>query len=419
MARLHTLTALDVGSSKVVCAIVELVPDGGIEVVARGVAPCRGVSEGVLVDGAATVEAIVAAVSEAEASGYPIGPAVVGISSENLAFRTGRGVTAVGSKDGEITPSDQERVQASACMVGVPSDYEVVSMVTRSFSVDGQSDIVNPVGLTGVRLEADAFVCAASSHYLTNLKRVVEKAGLEICDKGFLPAAMASSLAVLTDDERDVGALMLDIGMGTVDLAVHTKEIGYSAVLGKGGRIIANDVACVFNITKSESERLVTEFGAAGVEYLDPKVVDEKITATSTAGDSEVTVSRKELAEVIEARLQEIVEWSAEHMKKARSRGLNVAGVVLTGGVSFLPGIERCFSKALGVPARVAAPCCLPCVPKHLDSPIYSTVVGLVVFGANLVKHTPVDNESSPQRNRKGPLGWYWKVIELFEGMFN
>ena len=106
-------------------------------------------------------------------------------------------------------------------------------------------------------------------------------------------------------------------------------------------------------------------------------------------------------------------------MKKARSRGLNVAGVVLTGGVSFLPGIERCFSKALGVPARVAAPCCLPCVPKHLDSPIYSTVVGLVVFGANLVKHTPVDNESSPQRNRKGPLGWYWKVIELFEGMFN
>lgn len=420
VARLRTFTALDIGSSKVVCVIVELIPNGGIEIVARGVAPCHGVSEGKLTDGKAAVEAVVAAVSEAEASGYPIGPAVVAISSENLAFRNGRGVTAVASREGEITLADQDRARESACMVGVPSDYEVVSVVTRSYSVDGQKNVVNPVGLTGVRLEAEAFVCAASAHYLTNMRRLVEKAGLEIYRNGLLPAAMASSLAVLTDDECDVGALMLDIGMGTVDLAVVTKEIGYSAVLGQGGGAISGDVAQFFNITMSEAERLVTEFGAAGAEYLDPKVLNETITATSTSGDSEVTLSREKLVEVIEARLKDIVEWSAEQLQKARNRGLPVAGVVLTGGVSFLPGIERCFSKALELPARVAAPCNVPELPKHLDSPIYSTAVGLVAFGAHLVNQdVMVEEKETPQRSKYRVVNWFWKFLELFEGMFN
>ncbi len=418
MAQLQTLTALDIGSSKIVCAVVELSPDGSLEIVARGVAPCKGVSDGVVVDSAETVDAIAKAVAETEASGYSVGPVVVGLTSENLAFRTGHGVTAVANKEGEITLADKERAQASASMVGVPSDHEIVSVVTRSFSVDGQNDIVNPVGLTGVRLEAEAYVCTAPLTYIQNIRRVVDKAGLEIRNKGLLPAAMASSLAVLTDEERDVGVLMLDIGMGTVDLAVYTKEIGYSAVLAKGGRFISGDVASYFNITKSEAERLVTEYGIAAAEYLDAKAADEKITATSTAGDSEVTITRKELGDVIEARLQEIIDWVKEQMETARQRGLSVSGIVITGGVSFLPYIDRRFSKDLGVSVRVAAPCCFANIPEYMASPIYSAVVGLLAFGAHAVKHSLPENDEGPVPVRRGPMGLIWRIIDWFGRMF-
>ena len=418
VAQLQTLTALDIGSSKVVCAVVELSPDGGLEVVARGVAPCKGVAEGVIVDSAETVEAIVKAVAETEASGYSVGPVVVGLTSENLAFRTGHGVTAVSNKEGEITPADKERAQAGASMVGVPSDHEIVFVATRSFSVDGQNDISNPVGLTGVRLEAEAYVCTAPLTYIQNVRRVVDKAGLEIRKDGLFPAPMASALAVLTDEERDVGALMLDIGMGTVDLAVYTKEIGYSAVLAKGGRVIAGDVASYFNITKREAERLVTEYGIAAAEYLEAKDAETVITATSTAGDSNVSISRKELADVIEARLMEIIDWVKEQMEAARKQGLAVSGIVMTGGVSFLPAIDRRFSKELGVAVRVAAPCCLANLPEYLASPIYSTAVGLLAFGAHLVKQSSLENEDSEVPVRRGTLGWFWRIIDWFGRMF-
>ena len=418
MAQLQTLTALDIGSSKVVCAVVELAADGGLEVVAKGVAPCHGVYDGVLVDSEAAVEAIVKAVAEAEASGYSTGPVVVGLTSENLVFRAGQGVAAVSNKEGEITQADKERAQIHASMVGVPSDYEVVSTVTRAFNVDGQSGIYNPVGLTGIRLEAEAYVCAAPVAYLNNVRRIVEKAGLDIRKDGLLPAAMASALAVLTDDERDVGALMLDIGMGTVDLAVYTKEIGYSAVLAKGGRVIANDIACFFNITKSEAERLLNEYGAAAAEYLDDKASAEKLTAASTAGDSEVSVSRKELADVIDARLQETVDWVQDHMDKARRQGLVISGIVLTGGVSLLPGIDRYFNAKLGVSVRVAAPCCLNNLPQSLQSPLYSTVVGLLAFGANLVKQAVPESEEEDVPERRGPMGFVRRVVDWFARMF-
>ncbi|MDO5297501.1 MAG: cell division protein FtsA [bacterium] len=418
MAQLQTLTALDIGSSKIVCAIVELSPDGGLEVVARGVVPCKGVSDGVVVDSAETVDAIVKAVAETEASGYSVGPVVVGLTSENLTFRTGHGVTAVGNKEGEITLADKERAQASASLVGVPSDHEIISMTTRSFSVDGQNDIINPVGLTGVRLEAEAYVCTAPLTYVQNVRRVVDKAGLEIRKDGLLPASMASALAVLTDEERDVGALVLDIGMGTVDLAVYTKEIGYSAVLAKGGRVVAGDVASYFNITKSEAERLVTEYGIAAAEYLDAKEAEVTISATSTAGDSQVSVSRKELADVIDARLQEVIDWVKEQMEAARKRGLVISGVVMTGGGSLLPAIDRRFSKELGVAVRVAAPCCLANLPEYLASPIYATAVGLLAFGAHLIKQSSPENEDGETPVRRGPMGWFWRIIDWFGRMF-
>ncbi|MBQ7567447.1 cell division protein FtsA [bacterium] len=419
MAQLQTLTALDIGSSKVVCVIGGISPDGGLSVLARGIAPCFGVSNGVIVDSGQTVEAIIKAVAEAETSGYSASPVLVGLTSENLVFRMGHGVTAVANKEGEITNADKERAEASASMVGVPSDHEIVSTATRAFNVDGQKDIINPVGLSGVRLEAEAYICTAPMHYTQNIRRVIEKAGLHISKQGFLPVALASALAVLTDEERDVGALVVDIGMGVSDLSVHSaKEVGHAAVLAKGGRFIADDVAGHFNITKSEAERLFREYGIAAAEYLSPKVANEQVTALSASGDTDVRISRRELADVIEARLQEIIGWVKEHMAEAREQGLAVSGVVLTGGVSLLPAIDHRFSKDLGVTVRVAAPCRLEAIPKNLDSPLFSATVGLLAFGAHMAKNSISDETDDRADSHSGPFGWFWKIADWCSRMF-
>ena len=388
MAQLETLTALDIGSSKVVCAIAELSPDGNMSIVAHGVAPCSGLRCGALVDSVETVSAIEQAVSQAESSGYSIGPVVVGLTSENLCFKAGCGVAAVGNKDGEVRQEDMRRAQASAGLVDFPSGFEIVSVVTRSYSVDGQRDIANPAGIAGVRLEAESYVCAASLPYLQNVQKIIARAGIESRPNGLLPAAMASALAVLTDDESDIGALVLDFGMGVIDLALYSaKEIGYAAVLGQGGWILTNDVARFFNITKDEAERLITDFGCASPAYLDKAAAEQKITALSASGDALVEVSRRELAEVLEARLQDIIDWVRARLDEAREQhGLTPSSIAITGGGSLLPGLDKRLGEELGLTTRVAVPCCPANLPQYLKSPMYSTVVGLLAFGADMVK---------------------------------
>lgn len=407
MAKLETLTALDIGTSKVVCAIAELSHEGELEIVAKGVAPCRGLSRGALVDSEETVAAIESAISEAEKSGYSAGAVVVGLTSEYLTSRPGHGVAPVGGADGEITREDVDRVLKATSLVGIPSDTEVVKKIPRGFIVDGQRGIVNPVGISGGRLEADAYVCAASAAYLHNVRKVVMRAGLDVyTDEGLVPAALASSLAVLTDEERSLGVAMADIGLGTLDFSVYcANEIGYSSVLSKGGWILANDVACYFNIPQSEAERVIIEAGLAAPEYYEG---DEgrTISAALASGEGEAYINRRELSEVLEARLQEIVGWLSEQIEFARRKlGLTVSSLVLTGGAAQLPGLAQLVRRETGIPARVATPCYPPSLPQSLASPIYSTVVGLLLYGAGL-SHASDNLPGGP-----GPVGGVVKRI--------
>ena len=189
MAKLETLTALDIGTSKVVCAIVEFSRDGELDIVAKGVHHCSGLSRGALIDTAATVESIDKAVNEAEQSGYTVGNVLVGISSEFVSSRYNTGAVAVSGLDQEITKEDISRVLNASRQVGVPSGSEIVTVVPRSFIVDGQRGITNPESLIGNRLEAEAYACIASSAYLQNIRNVVAKAGLDIYERGIIPSA--------------------------------------------------------------------------------------------------------------------------------------------------------------------------------------------------------------------------------------
>ena len=415
MAKLETLTALDIGTSKVVCAIVEFSRDGEVDIVAKGVHHCRGLSGGALIDCAATVEAIERAVSEAEKSGYTVGNVVVGVSSENLTSRYSQGTVAVSGLDQEITKEDINRVLGASRQVGVPAGSEILMVVPRGFAVDGQRGIVNPESLIGNRLEAEAYACLATSAHLQNIRNAVGKAGLDIYDQGLVPAALASSLAVLTEEEKALGVMMVDIGLGTSDLAIYSEnEIAYSRVCAMGGGLLALDVAKSFNISQAEAEGLILEEGLAGPQYLQGQE-GKQLTVQSVSGDVKVTLTKRELAEVIEARIDELGEWIKEQMETARERlDLNVSGVVLTGGASQLLGMPQKLHALLGAPVRVAAPCYPARLPQSLASPIYSTVVGLLIYGVTCLPQS----EERSKKTGNYSMSWVQCAAEWLNKVF-
>jgi cell division protein FtsA len=415
MARLETLTALDIGTSKVVCVMAEFDSAGDLEIVARGVRPCRGLRRGALVDAEEAVRSIEAAVAEAEKfAGYTAGPALVGLTSQYLCSQPSHGVWPVGNAEGQVARTDVQRVIEAARMVGIPSDREIVHVIPRGFAVDGQTGIRNPLGLSGLRLEVDAHVVAASTAYLANVRNVVNKAGLELDPEGLVASSLASSLAVLTEEERELGTAMVDIGLGATDFAVYCGgEVGHSAVLPVAGELLIHDLARFFRIPPLEAERLMLEAGLASPEFLEAQE-DQEMEAPAISGEGKVKISRRQLAEVLEARLLEIFDWVGKQIEWSRKKlGLVVTSLVLTGGVAQLPGLALLAHRELQMPARVAAPCYPPGLPQNLCSPIYSTAVGLILYGATRIpRHEEPAVGNSPFKELVKRL--YAMLVSLF-----
>lgn len=388
MPRVEVLTAVDVGTSKVSCIIAEADAEGNVDIAGHGVSPCLGLRKGALVDPEQTIQAIEAAVTDAEKSaGYNVSNVLLTLTSEYLTARPSQGVWAVSGPDNEITAADVRKAVEAARLVGIPSDREIIHIVPRGFAVDGHNGIRNPVGLSGLRLEVDAHVVAANVSYIQNLCRCIRKANLEPDDDGLVAGSIASGLAVLTEEERKLGTVMLDLGAGTVDLAVYCDgEIGHSAVLPVAGDLLTHDLARFFRIPPSQAERLKLEKGLVSPEYLENDGEDrdkETMQATSISGEETITVARFEMAQVLEARLLDIFEWVETEIKRAEQQGLVITSLVMTGGCSQLPGLARLACRQLDMPARVAAACYPEGLPEALASPIYSGAVGLLLYGAS------------------------------------
>ncbi len=321
------------------------------------------------------------------------------LSSDYLNSLSSHGVWAVANQDNEIAAADVRKAVDAAKMVGIPSDREIIHVVPRGFTVDGHNGILNPVGLSGLRLEVDTHVVAASSAYLHNICKCVQKASLEIEEDGLIASTIASGLAVLTDEERKLGAAMVDIGAGTVDLSVYCEgEIGHSAILSVAGDLLTHDLARFFRIPQSQAEKLKIEKGIVAPTYLekeDDERDHESIEALSLSGEDSVEVARFEMAQVLEARLLDILEWIGRELEKAEQLGLVVTSVVLTGGTSQLPGLAQLAHRELDLPCRVAGPCYPDGLPEELGSPIYSTSVGLLLYSAS--------HRSLPGEHEEGP----------------
>jgi cell division protein FtsA len=376
MARKEDLiVGLDIGTTKI-CAIVADRSESGIDIIGIGTHPSKGLRKGVVVDIDATVDSIKHAVEEAELmADCEISSVYAGIAGGHIDGFNSHGIVAV--KDREVSSNDVRRVIDAAKAVAIPMDREVIHVIPQEFIIDDQDGIREPLGMSGVRLEAKIHIVTAAVTSAQNIVKCANKAGLNVVDIVLEP--LASAEAVLASDERDLGVCLIDIGGGTTDVAVFADgSIKHTSVLGLGGYHITNDIAVGLRTPFEEAERIKKRFGVASARYL---ASDDVITVPSVGGRRPREVSRKILCEVIEPRVDEVLSLARQELLKAGLDARIPSGLVLTGGCSALNGMAELAEEIFEAPVRTGVPSHVGGLQDVVRSPMYATGVGLVLYG--------------------------------------
>jgi len=370
----NLLVGLDIGTTKI-CVIVGEVYEKRIDIIGIGTHPSKGLKKGMVVNIDSTVESVKRAVEEAELmAGVEINSVYTGIAGGHIQGLNGRGVIAV--KEGEITRGDIERVLDAAKVVSIPVDREILHVIPQEFIVDGQDGIRDPLGMSGTRLEVCVHIITGAVASAQNIVKCVKKAGLDTMDVILQP--LASSEAVLTAEEKDLGVLVVDIGGGTTDMAVFVEgAVRHTAVLPIGGNHLTNDIAIGLRTPPHESEKLKIRYGCALTEMVKE---NETVEVPSVGGRPPRIMSRQLLSEVIEPRAEEIFTLVAAEMEKAGFEDKVPSGVVLTGGTSLTPGMVELCEQILNLPTRIGIPSNLGGLIDIVRSPVYATGVGLLLY---------------------------------------
>ena len=387
----NIVVGLDVGTTKI-CCIVGEVGDEGIDIIGIGSAPSTGLRKGVVINIASTVSAIRRAVEEAELmAGCEISTVYTGISGGHIRGFNSHGIVAV--KDGEINPADVARVIDAAKAVAIPMDREVIHILPQEYIIDDQDGIKEPLGMHGVRLEAKVHIVTAAATSALNIIKCANRTGLDV--SSIVLQQLASAEAVLTDDEKDLGVCLVDIGGGTADIAIFSEgAIVHTSVLPIGGNHLTTDIALGIRTPQDEAEQIKQSHGCALVEQVEAA---EQIEVPSVGGRSPRTLSRQILCEIIEARVEEIFQLVREEIRNTAYEDLLASGVVLTGGSSRLSGISEVAEDVLGLPIRVGMPKGVGGLVDVVRHPSFATGVGLVQYGAkSLVRH---QEKHPPQNN--------------------
>lgn len=386
------LIAIDVGTTKI-CTLVareegpadgrmdSARPYGGgvgapLRILGLGLEPAQGMRKGVVVDLEAAAQAIARSVEKAErTSGVEILSGLVSLAGSNVSSVNSRGV--VGVSGGAVEVDDVARAVDAARAVAIPHNREIVHVIQRGFNLDGQDGIRTPLGMHGYRLEVETHIITAAAASVENLRQCLAASGVDVGQ--FVLNPLASAEAVLSESERQMGALVCDIGGGTTDIAIYVDgDVWHTAVLPIGGSHITSDIAQLLHLPNSQAEEIKLQHGQA-----DPAAIDAReYFQVRPFGDQElVQVSHLELVEIIHARVEEIFDLVLQEIKRSGYDGLLPAGMVLTGGVSALPGIRGVASGVLGLPVRVGRPENLTGMTDRLDSPAFATSVGLLRWG--------------------------------------
>ena len=390
------LVGLDIGTSKVVALVGEVDVDGHIELLGLGSSPSRGLKKGVVVNIESTVDSIRRAVEEAELmAGCNIHSVYVGIAGNHIHSMNSNGIVAV--KDREVTHTDIERVIDAAQAVAIPQDQAILHVLPQEYVVDSQEGIKEPVGMSGVRLEAKVHLVTGSVNAIQNIERCVERCELETDD--IILEQLASSYAVLTDDEMELGVCLVDIGGGTTDIAIFTEgAIRHTAVIPIAGDQVTNDVAMALRTPTQHAEKIKVKYACALTQLVK---AEETIKVPSVGDRPPRDLSRQALAEVIEPRYDELFTLIQSELRRSGFEDLIAAGIVLTGGTAKMEGVVELAEEIFHMPVRLARPVGVSGLPDVISNPIYSTAVGLLLYAAKQEnkksrKKTSYDDKKSP-----------------------
>ena len=373
------VVGLDVGTTKICAVIARPAAAGGLDVVGVGTAPSRGLRRGVVVNIDSTVEAIKAAVAEAEQmAGVEVAGVYAGVAGGHIKGVNSRGVVAVSGKDREVSEADVERVVEAARAINLPQDREIIHVLPQSFTVDDGDGVREPVGMSGVRLEVEVHIVTAAVTSVQNVVRSVNRAGLAVHDVVLEP--LASAEAVLHEDEKELGVLVIDIGGGTTDLALlRGGAVWHTAILPLGGDHITNDIAIGLRTPMADAEDLKKRYGCA-LTALVP--AEETVDVPSVGGRKPRQLSRQVLSEIIQPRVEEIFTLVARELGRAGFQDAATAGVVVTGGTALMEGVVELAEAVFDQPVRRGVPRGVGGLADVVGSPIYATAVGLAAGGA-------------------------------------
>lgn len=379
MAKSEIFAGLDIGSTKVCTAVAEVYDDGRVDIIGVGVVPCQGLKRGIVVDMDATTSAIRESVNIAQRiSGTEIHTAVVGVTGEHISSLNSPGRVAITQDDHEIRREHVERVLDASRVIVLPPEREIIHAIPRGFMVDGQAGIKDPRGMAGRRLEVETHIVTGATSFLQNLARSVTKAGIEI--EGSVLASIASGLAVTSQEERDLGVAIVDVGGGTTDISIFVEgEIYYTAVVPVGGNHITHDVAVGLQTSQDDAERAKREAGCARTDMVE---LGQTFEVAVLGSNEPKQVPRHILAQLIEPRVEEIFELVKGEIMQSSYLGLLPMGVALTGGGVLLPGMVETATRILETPSRIEMPRGVGGMVDSVASPIYSTSVGLLQYAA-------------------------------------
>jgi cell division protein FtsA len=370
------IVGLDIGTTKI-CAVVGEAKGDSINIIGIGTHPSIGLRKGVVVNIESTVESIKKAVEEAEVmAGCEISSVYAGIAGGHITGFNSRGIVAI--KGPEITQQDVDRVVDAARAVAIPMDREVIHVLPQEYIVDDQAGIQNPIGMTGVRLEAKIHIVTGAVTSAHNIVKCANRAGLDVCD--IVLESLASGEAVLTEEEKELGAGLLDLGGGTTDLAIFSeKNIKHTFVLALGGNNLTNDIAVGLRAPIAEAEKIKKKFGSCLSGSIH---AEETLEVPGMGGSQPRTLPRQILGEILEPRMEEIFSLIKREIYRATMESRITSGVVVTGGTSLLEGATEIAESIFEVPVRLGKPIGISGLVDVVNNPMYATGVGLVLYGA-------------------------------------
>ncbi len=376
MAKSDLVIGLDIGTTKICAVVGEATPDG-VDIVGIGTCPSTGLRKGVVVHIEETVKSIQKALEEAELmAGCEIRSVYAGIAGSHIKGFNSHGVIAV--KGGEVTQKDVERALEAASAVAIPLDREVIHTLPQEYIVDDQRGIIQPLGMAGVRLEVKVHIVTGAVTSAQNIVRACHRSGLDVSD--IVLEALASAKAVLTEEERELGVALVDLGGGTTDIAIFANDsIKHTGVLALGGQNLTNDIAFGLRTPMASAERIKVKYGCA---MLDMVQANEIIEVPSVGDREPRRLSRQLLAEICQPRMEEILELVDQELVRSGYKNLISAGVVLTGGSALIDGCQELGEQIFNLPTRIGYPRNVGGLKDVVNSPKYATAVGLLSFGA-------------------------------------